>query len=66
MAHAGQPQATPEPFEQSDMYLRPVAMSEEDIAHYYEGYSNGTLWPIYHDVIVPATFHRFKHVPSRA
>jgi trehalose 6-phosphate synthase len=41
------------------MYLRPVAMSEEDVAHYYEGYSNGTLWPIYHDVIVPATFHRF-------
>ena len=25
---------------------------------YYEGFSNDTLWPIYHDVIVPATFHR--------
>ena len=27
-------------------------------ADYYEGFSNDTLWPIYHDVIVPATFHR--------
>ena len=25
---------------------------------YYEGFSNDTLWPLYHDVIVPATFHR--------
>ena len=56
---AGESGDAPEPFEQSGMYLRPVAMSEEDVAHYYEGYSNGTLWPIYHDVIVPATFHRF-------
>ncbi|HEV7172511.1 trehalose-6-phosphate synthase [Pedococcus sp.] len=56
---AGESGDAPEPFVQSDMYLRPVAMSEEDVAHYYEGCSNGTLWPIYHDVIVPATFHRF-------
>ena len=56
---AGESGDAPEPFEQSGMYLRPVALSEEDVAHYYEGYSNGTLWPIYHDVIVPATFHRF-------
>jgi trehalose 6-phosphate synthase len=41
------------------MHLRPVPLSEQEIAHYYEGFSNDTLWPIYHDVIVPATFHRY-------
>jgi trehalose 6-phosphate synthase len=56
---AGESGDAPEPFVQDDMYLRPVPLSDEDIAHYYEGYSNDTLWPIYHDVIVPATFHRF-------
>ena len=56
---AGESGEAPEPFTQDDMYLRPVALSDEDIADYYEGYSNDTLWPIYHDVIVPASFHRY-------
>src|SRR5690606_34437609 len=30
----------------------------EDVRDYYEGFSNDTLWPLYHDVIVPPTFHR--------
>ena len=25
---------------------------------YYEGFSNDTLWPLYHDVIAPPTYHR--------
>jgi trehalose 6-phosphate synthase len=56
---AGESGPAPEPFVEDSMYLRPVPLSEEEIAHYYEGFSNDTLWPIYHDVIVPATFHRF-------
>ena len=48
----------PEPFDEDGMYLRPVPLSEDEVAEYYEGFSNDTLWPIYHDVIVPATFHR--------
>jgi trehalose 6-phosphate synthase len=56
---AGESGEAPEPFVQDDMYLRPVALSEQEVAHYYEGFSNDTLWPIYHDVIVPATFHRY-------
>lgn len=55
---AGEPGEAPEPFEDSGMHLHPVALSEQEIAEYYEGFSNDTLWPIYHDVIVPATFHR--------
>ncbi|GAB3077123.1 MULTISPECIES: alpha,alpha-trehalose-phosphate synthase (UDP-forming) [unclassified Phycicoccus] len=56
---AGEAGDAPEPFVEDDMYLRPVALSEDEVAHYYEGFSNDTLWPIYHDVIVSATFHRF-------
>ena len=55
---AGEAGEAPEPFVEDDMYLRPVPLSEDEIAQYYEGFSNDTLWPIYHDVIVPASFHR--------
>jgi trehalose 6-phosphate synthase len=56
---AGEAGDAPEPFDQDEMFLRPVPLSEQEVAHYYEGFSNDTLWPIYHDVIVPATFHRY-------
>ena len=46
------PAAADEPIEQDGMTLVPVRLSADDIAQYYEGFSNGTLWPLYHDVIV--------------
>ncbi len=55
---AGEPGEAPEPFVEDGMYLRPVPLSQREITEYYEGFSNDTLWPIYHDVIVPASFHR--------
>jgi trehalose 6-phosphate synthase len=55
---AGEPGPAPEPFSEDGMYLQPVALSPTDMQEYYEGFSNDTLWPIYHDVIVPASFHR--------
>ncbi|MEP7034876.1 MAG: trehalose-6-phosphate synthase [Dermatophilaceae bacterium] len=55
---AGEPGDAPEPFLEDGMYLKPVSLSRAEIAEYYEGFSNDTLWPIYHDVIVPPTFHR--------
>ena len=55
---AGESGPAPEPFHQGDLYLRPVSLTSAEIAEYYEGFSNDTLWPIYHDVIVPASFHR--------
>lgn len=55
---AGETGAAPEPFEESGMWLHPVPLSEQERETYYEGFSNDTLWPIYHDVIVPAHFHR--------
>src|ERR1700758_4121547 len=43
---------------QDDLQLHPVRLSADDIAEYYEGFSNATLWPLYHDVIVKPTYHR--------
>lgn len=48
----------PEPFQENGMYLVPLGLTEDEVTDYYEGYSNDTLWPLYHDVIVPATFRR--------
>lgn len=55
---AGDPGPAPEPFEEEGMWLHPVPVSQDEVEQYYEGFSNDTLWPIYHDVIVPASFHR--------
>ena len=54
----GEPDLELAPFEQEGVRLVPVPLSAEDLTEYYEGFSNDTLWPLYHDVIVPPTFHR--------
>jgi trehalose 6-phosphate synthase len=33
-------------------------MTEQEIEEFYEGFSNGTLWPIYHDLVAKPEFHR--------
>jgi trehalose 6-phosphate synthase len=48
----------PEPFHSDGMDLVAVALSSTEIEEYYEGFSNATLWPLYHDVIVAAEYHR--------
>jgi trehalose 6-phosphate synthase/phosphatase len=47
-----------EPFEWGRMRLHPVPLSSEEVEGYYEGFSNGTLWPLYHDVIASPQYHR--------
>ncbi|TSI12549.1 trehalose-6-phosphate synthase [Brevibacterium aurantiacum] len=47
-----------EPFEFDGMSLVPVALGAEEHERYYEGFSNATLWPLYHDLVVPPQFHR--------
>jgi trehalose 6-phosphate synthase len=47
-----------EPFEHEGMTLVPVSMSAEEYEEYYEGFSNATLWPLYHDVVAKPAFHR--------
>jgi trehalose 6-phosphate synthase len=36
----------------------PVGLSAEEVAEFYEGFSNATLWPLYHDVIVKPIYDR--------
>ncbi|MFM9035746.1 MAG: trehalose-6-phosphate synthase [Mycobacterium sp.] len=47
-----------EPMVQDGLRLFPVRLSEQDVAEYYEGFSNATLWPLYHDVIVKPLYQR--------
>jgi len=47
-----------EPFDADGMRLVPVVLSEDDLEQYYEGFSNGSVWPLYHDVIAVPSYHR--------
>ncbi|KQY55413.1 MULTISPECIES: alpha,alpha-trehalose-phosphate synthase (UDP-forming) [unclassified Nocardioides] len=49
---------TSEPFVDDGLSLVPVPLSELEIEEFYEGFSNGTLWPLYHDVVAKPEFHR--------
>nr|ANY57956.1 trehalose-phosphate synthase [uncultured bacterium] len=40
------------------MHLRPVSLSAEDVDLYYEGQSNGTIWPLFHDAVEQPTHRR--------
>ncbi|HWU47861.1 MAG TPA: alpha,alpha-trehalose-phosphate synthase (UDP-forming) [Humibacter sp.] len=55
---AGIADAEFEPFAVDGMDIKPVRLSAQDVEYYYEGFSNDTLWPLYHDVIAPPSYHR--------
>ena len=48
----------PDPFDIDGMHLRPVPLSAEEIDRYYEGQSNGTIWPLFHDLVEQPTHRR--------
>jgi trehalose 6-phosphate synthase len=54
----GQPGIEVEPFEFEGTHLVPVSLSAEEIELYYEGMSNDTFWPLYHDVIAAPRYRR--------
>lgn len=54
----GAPDESLAPFAHGGMDLVPVQLSGSEVELYYEGFSNATLWPLYHDVIAPPEFHR--------
>jgi alpha,alpha-trehalose-phosphate synthase [UDP-forming] len=54
----GQTDIEMDPFEANGMNLVPVPLSQQEVADYYEGFSNDTLWPLYHDVIAQPSYHR--------
>ena len=47
-----------EPFTEDGLDLVPMTLSAEEVERFYEGFSNATLWPLYHDVIAKPEFHR--------
>ena len=55
---SGSPGEELEPFTEDGMDLVPIPLSAEEIELYYEGFSNATLWPLYHDVIAQPVYDR--------
>jgi trehalose 6-phosphate synthase len=47
-----------EPFVEDGLQLVPIHLSEQEVEEFYEGFSNGTLWPLYHDLVAKPEFHR--------
>ncbi|MGI9598742.1 MAG: alpha,alpha-trehalose-phosphate synthase (UDP-forming) [Acidimicrobiales bacterium] len=47
-----------EPFEADGIGQVPVPLTDQEIDHFYFGFCNGTLWPLYHDAVSAPEFHR--------
>jgi alpha,alpha-trehalose-phosphate synthase [UDP-forming] len=54
-----------EPFTADGITSIPVRLDAKEIEEYYEGFSNATLWPLYHDVITQPEYHREWHEAYR-
>ncbi len=54
----GSPDVTVEPTSTDGLSLHPVTLTSKEVDDYYEGFSNETLWPLYHDAVVESQFHR--------
>lgn len=46
------------PFTHDGLFNVPVPLSADEVRDYYEGFSNSTLWPLYHDACQQPQFHR--------
>ncbi len=45
--------------EEGDAYrLAPLPLAESEVSRYYHGFSNGTLWPLFHSLAAMAVFER--------
>ena len=62
---AGATDWSPDPFEHAGIWNFPVPLTAEDIANFYEGFSNSTLWPLYHDAVRTPSYHRHWWRPYR-
>lgn len=60
-AWVGWPGSTDEqiaPFDHDGYQVVPIELSVQEVEEYYEGFSNSTLWPLYHDVVAHPEYHR--------
>ncbi|MCP2251895.1 trehalose 6-phosphate synthase [Prauserella aidingensis] len=54
----GVPDVDVDEFSDDGLVLHPVRLSSTEVRDYYEGFSNATLWPLYHDVVARPIFDR--------
>ena len=54
----GIPDTEVDEFDDDGLVLHPVTLSSEEMRDYYEGFSNASLWPLYHDVVARPVFDR--------
>ena len=54
----GTSDADVDPFVVGGIRQIPVPLSAEELDTFYEGFCNGTVWPLYHDAIRPVELHR--------
>ncbi|MGH8913162.1 MAG: alpha,alpha-trehalose-phosphate synthase (UDP-forming) [Acidimicrobiia bacterium] len=54
----GGPGGDSKPFTAAGIRNKPVVLTEQEIEDHYDGFCNGTIWPLYHDAIRPLEFHR--------
>ena len=55
---AGGTGPAPAPFEVDGVKLHPVPLDAVDLERYYEGQSNATIWPLYHDAVETPVYRR--------
>ncbi|MGH1504127.1 MAG: alpha,alpha-trehalose-phosphate synthase (UDP-forming) [Acidimicrobiales bacterium] len=46
------------PFRHDSITLLPFTLDEDEAADYYGGFANSTLWPLYHNALLPIAFKR--------
>jgi len=54
----GVPDVEVDKFADDGIWLHPVTLTSDEVRDYYEGFSNATLWPLYHDVVATPVFDR--------
>lgn len=54
----GAPDENIDSFTHDGYEIVPVPLSSQEQEEYYEGFSNATMWPLYHDTVEKPAFHR--------
>jgi trehalose 6-phosphate synthase len=54
----GVPDVDVDEFDDDGLVLHPVTLTSDEVRDYYEGFSNASLWPLYHDVVARPVFDR--------
>lgn len=50
--------SAPDPFDHDGIAHLPVPISRSQLGSFYDGFCNGTLWPLYHGAIREPEYHR--------